>query len=422
MKKILMVILICLVLVTPTFSAAKTELLVWWLPDTSDTLKAVIKAYNEKHPNVNVTYEIKNFNDLKTTLRLTLSNNEGPDITQSNQGAQDMGLLARDGSIIPLDKYYQKYGWNKLFGEALVMPNRFNKKTMKQASGPIFGVSESAEFGLIFYNKDLFAKAGIKDVPKNFEEFEADLAALKSKGITPMAYGDSDQSGRSIHWFEMVLGNYAPQKRFVDLTFDLENKAAYGDAELAAATKLQEWCKKGYFSDGFLGIGSNDAQKMFCAGKAAMYKEGSWGTTDIIKDTKVTNIPLGVFLLPTRYGCTFGAPASCATISKKCKNPDAAADFLNFLVTDTKYHIQNNELPIAKGDYSAAEPAFREMCQLASEVYEKNLIGYYFDWSTPTMYNTLVASLQSLMGQKITPAEFVKTVNADFAKAHAKAK
>ncbi|HBE79743.1 MAG TPA: hypothetical protein DDW65_18490 [Firmicutes bacterium] len=422
MKRFLWIILACLVLVTPTFGAASTKLLVWWMPDTAETLKAAVKTYNEQHPNVNITYEVKTFDDLKTTLRLTLTNNEGPDITQSNQGAQDMGLLVKDGSIIPLDKYYHKYGWNKLFGDALIMPNRFNKDTMKQASGPIFGVSESAEFGLIFYNKDLFAKAGIKETPKTFEEFEADMALLKSKGITPMAYGDSDQCGRGIHWFEILLGNYAPQKRFADLTFDLNNKASYGKVELAAAAKFQEWCKKGYFMDGFLGISSNDAQKMFCAGQAAMYKEGSWGTTDIFKDSKATKISLGMFLLPTKYGITFGAPGPSITIARKCKNPDLAADFLNYLVNDTKYHAQNNELPIAKGDLSMADPAYKELCQLAASTYAKNSIGYYFDWATPTMFNTLNAGLQRLTGQKITPEEFVKMVNDDFAKAHAKAK
>jgi raffinose/stachyose/melibiose transport system substrate-binding protein len=421
-KKVLLIILVCLVIGVPVFGAAPTKLLVWWLPETSETLKSAIKAYTDQHPGVEISYEVKSFDDLKTTLRLTLSNNEGPDITQSNQGAQDMGQLVKDGSIIPLDKYYQKYSWNKLFGNALISANRFNKDTMKQASGPIYGVSESAEFGLIYYNKDLFAKAGIKSVPKTFAEFEADLALLKNKGITPIAYGDSDQSGRSIHWFEIILGNYAPQKEFANLAFDMNNNAAYGPAELAAAAKLQEWCKKGYFTDGFLGISAPDSQKMFCAGQAAMYKDGDWATTDIVKDSKAAKIQIGVFLLPTEYAVTFGAPGTCATISKKCKNPDAAADFLNFLVTDTKYHIQNNDLPIAKGDYRNADPTFRDMCQLASHVYDKNLIGYYFDWSTPTMYNTLIAGIQRLTGQKITPQEFVKSINDDYAKAHAKSK
>jgi raffinose/stachyose/melibiose transport system substrate-binding protein len=421
-KKVLLILLACLVIVAPVSGAAPTKLLVWWLPDYADTLKSAIKAYTAQHPGVEISYEAKNFDDLKTTLRLTLSNNEGPDIAQSNQGAQDMGQLVKDGSIISLDKYYQKYGWNKLFGKALIDANRINKDTMKQASGSIYGVSDSAEFGLLYYNKGLFAKAGIKRVPKTFAEFETDLALLKSKGITPIAYGDSDQSGRSIHWYEMILGNYASQKEFANLAFDMNNKASYGPAEQGAAAKFQEWAKKGYFTDGFLGISAPDSQKMFCAGQAAMYKDGDWATTDVVKDAKAAKIQIGVFLLPTKYGVTFGAPSTCATIAKKCKNPDVAADFLNFIVTDTKYHIQNNELPIAKGDYSNADSTFRDMCQLASNVYDKNLIGYYFDWSTPTMYNTMTAGLQRLTGQKITPQEFVKTVNDDYAKAHSKSK
>lgn len=419
MKKFIVVILACFILVTPTFGATQKELTIWWGPN-DDTFKNVVATYQEQHPNVKLTYEEKTFEDLKTTLRLTLSNNEGPDICVSNQGVQDMGSLVKDGLIVPLDKYYQKYGWDKLYGPAMIMPNRFDKNTMKMGVGPIFGVSPTAEFGLFFYNKALFAKAGIKGAPKNFAEFESDLAILKGKGITPLVVGGQD-GGRWVWWFEVLLGNYAPQNFFEQLAFDPDNKVIHGNASLATLTKMQSWAKKDYFNKGFLGVTPDDALKMFVAGQAAIYLDGHWATHDIIKYSKATNTPVGLFLSPTKYGVTFGAPSSAVTISKKCSDPDLAADFLNFFITDTKIHIKYNSLPIAKnGDFSKAEPMYKQMCNLANEVYSKNLTGYYIDWSTATMFDTLSSNIQDLMSQKTTPAECMKKFNDDFARAHTK--
>ena len=41
---------------------------------------------------------------------------------------------------------------------------------------------------------------------------------------------------------------------------------------------------------------------------------------------------------------------------------------------------------------------------------------YYQDWATDTMFDTLTSSLQELVGNRITPEDFVSTVQDDWAK------
>ena len=50
------------------------------------------------------------------------------------------------------------------------------------------------QFYMGFYNKSLFAKAGIKSVPTNWSQLYAACSKLKAKGITPIVYGADPQA------------------------------------------------------------------------------------------------------------------------------------------------------------------------------------------------------------------------------------
>jgi raffinose/stachyose/melibiose transport system substrate-binding protein len=49
------------------------------------------------------------------------------------------------------------------------------------------------------------------------------------------------------------------------------------------------------------------------------------------------------------------------------------------------------------------------------QVLEQDRLGHYLDWTTPTAYDTLTASLQSLLAGSSDPQTFVDTLQADYA-------
>lgn len=53
--------------------------------------------------------------------------------------------------------------------------------------GKVYAYPLRQEFLGIFYNTDLFAKAGIKEVPTTFSELKEDCKKLQDAGITPFA-------------------------------------------------------------------------------------------------------------------------------------------------------------------------------------------------------------------------------------------
>jgi raffinose/stachyose/melibiose transport system substrate-binding protein len=56
-----------------------------------------------------------------------------------------------------------------------------------------------------FYNKDLFAKAGISTFPTNWTELFAACDKLKAAGITPFTYGTGGQAlgGGFYPWYDV---------------------------------------------------------------------------------------------------------------------------------------------------------------------------------------------------------------------------
>ena len=65
----------------------------------------------------------------------------------------------------------------------------------------------------LWYNKELFDKAGIKEVPKTWTEFLADVKILKDAGITPITLGGKDKwTGH--YWWVYLAVRAGGQKAF----------------------------------------------------------------------------------------------------------------------------------------------------------------------------------------------------------------
>ncbi|MEZ0067329.1 ABC-type glycerol-3-phosphate transport system substrate-binding protein [Streptacidiphilus sp. MAP12-20] len=178
----------------------------------------------------------------------------------------------------------------------------------------------------VFFNKKLFAKAGITAPPRTWSEFMAVCAKLKAAGITPIELGGGDPFAASMPLVGIlsadVLGkdpNWL-QERYA-------GKVKFTDANVeAAATKYRTMAKDGYFEDGALGVKYADSITNFTAGKTAMYMMGSWFLGSVPKDHADD---FGAFLTPTEDGSLvvpFAVGGSMA-ISAKTSDPAKATAF-----------------------------------------------------------------------------------------------
>jgi raffinose/stachyose/melibiose transport system substrate-binding protein len=133
--------------------------------------------------------------------------------------------------------------------------------------GKIYGVPSDNGGFFLFYNKSLFAKAGISQPPATFDDLLRACTALKAKGILPMAYGDRD-GYTTVNWLDEDLASYLGGS---DVQGIAAGKVHYDDPRVVEAlTQIVKLGSSGCVQDDASTHEQIDATKAFSSGKAAM--------------------------------------------------------------------------------------------------------------------------------------------------------
>jgi ABC-type glycerol-3-phosphate transport system substrate-binding protein len=120
---------------------------------------------------------------------------------------------------------------------------------------------------VMFYNPELFAKAGVAE-PKTWDELMAAADKLKAAGITPFVSTNQD-GWRGFIWFEELMIRTNP-KAYLGL---FDGTTAYDGPEVHKVFEIwSDLYAKGYFSD----PRSNQEVQDFASGKGAMDLMGEW--------------------------------------------------------------------------------------------------------------------------------------------------
>lgn len=179
---------------------------------------------------------------------------------------------------------------------------------------------------MVFYNKTLFAKAGISAPPKTWADFLSVCAKLKAAGITPIELGGGDPFAASMPLVGILSADVLG-KNPTWLQDRYAGKVKFADADVkAAVAKYRTLVENEYFEEGALGVKYAGSIKDFTSGKAAMYMMGSWFLGSVPKDRADD---FGSFMTPTDDGSLvvpFAVGGSMA-ISAKTAAPDKATAF-----------------------------------------------------------------------------------------------
>jgi raffinose/stachyose/melibiose transport system substrate-binding protein len=381
----------------------------------------LIRRFEAAHPGVKIKRTSLPFNNFLNTVKLTMSSSDAPDVSDGNQGPQIDGALIKGKLIKPLTSYAAKYGWNKLWTKTTLAPNSFSSDGTQFGTGTLFGVSSRAEIVGVYYNKAKLKALG-SSVPKTFADFEKILAASVAKGEAPFVIGNLDKYPGG-HYMMTLADHYSSPSALRNWVFGRKGATFDTPTVQKAAAKLQDWAKKGYFEKSFNSVKDSDAQARFAKGEGLFVISGPWVNGGFAAGLK-NNV--GFFLLPPeKSGEAPKATGSVSLpihISSKTKNGDMAAQFLDFLTSE-----QAANVILAKGDLPArplANPKVDPNSSIASIVaawrttsQSPNLVPY-MDWPTPTMFDTLMGGTQQLMASQLSPQQFTKKVQDDWAKYH----
>lgn len=303
----------------------KTKVDFWYLWTNSAEVKFIeeelIAGFNKSQDQ----YELVGLSspDIQKMI-VAISGGSGPDVTDNF--SSNIASYAEQGILEPLDDYMQKSGYDTsdYIGAAL---------NTCQYNGKTYALPITSSTFLLFYNKKLFADAGIAEPPKTDKELLED--AIKLTRVN--ADGTIDVLGYPDYPFVYFTNNmtYAFGGNMMD---DSGKFTPDNPATILALNNVIEYRKK-FGVDNILKFSSSakycDPADPFIMGKQAIRIDGPWfGNT--IKNVIKADIDYGIAPLPYPDGKPELAnsglfDSSVFFISKTAKNKDGAWAFLNWL-------------------------------------------------------------------------------------------
>jgi len=386
-------------------AASAQDLKIWTLTFDSDEVYSawteIIKAFEAANPGVKVDLVRRSTDEHKAALRVAARSDQGPDVFFMWAGQGLGGEFVKAGLSKPLDEYYKKYGWDSRLTRTSLAPSKIYP-------GGRHGVPYTFHGQALYYNKALFAKAGISAPPATYEELKADAAKLKAAGIPAFTFGGS------VNWHLMrLMDNLLETKCGAEKHDALKAMKANWGTDPAVTESFRElhtWTAN-YVLTPFLGIDQAQSFNLFMANRAAMMLEGDWLVNQLREQKRLNDFAIAPFPTGTNRLYSF---AEYYYVSKQSKVPDLAARFLDYLQSDA---VQQKYVGILGSmsvnthvKYSNSDPLedkWREIFAKYNQTFVNGDQGFPLDVTTE--YFRII---NGVAGNTIAPESAGKTLQA----------
>jgi multiple sugar transport system substrate-binding protein len=289
-----------------TFSAA---------PDHLKDLDNMIKAFQAANPGVTVNVQTAPYADYFTKLQTLVAGGQAPDVFELNY--ENFVSYASKGTLQDLTTMISA---DKTFDPAVFYPRAYQAFNLNSKQ---YGLSESFSDVVLFYNKDLFDKAGVGYPTATWTWDDALGAAKKLTNVQSGQWG----LFKPIQFFEFYKTAY----QFGCDFFNADKTATQiNDPKCVDALQFMvDLVNKDHVmpTDAELGGVGDDA--LFKSGKLAMWVNGIWQFSPM----KAAPFKWDIVVEPgkARKGTHFFSNA--VVVSKDTKNADAAYAWVKFFTT-----------------------------------------------------------------------------------------
>ncbi len=362
------------------------------------------------------------FEEIPTTdaynqkIKLLISSGDLPDIV-FNGGNNITELAAKSGKVADLTKYFEEDAeWKGLFDDTSL---EFNT-----VDGKIYGVPVSKEISYIYYNKELFKKAGIEAPETCFatwDEFFAACDKLKEAGITPLGMDTADMGWLTNLWMSALIGTSGDAGNTWMNTMYPED---FNTPEVVDAAKTIQKMLKEYTTDDAVGGKYDPMATHFFNSEIAMIPNGPWMIPDFSQTEKAPEgfyDKVGIMLMPTGGMEMVPTPGDMVGATEDDKI-EAAVAFLKF-ETSPENQIKALEMtglqPVSNNleipaELTESDPLMAEVLNIQNEAkatYGQNQAYWY-----QNTIDTFSTELPELAYGNITPEDFCKKLTESAAK------
>lgn len=310
--------LVVLLAVTASFGQSR-EITFWLMPNAADVIHIPwLDAKTDeffRETGIRVRYEIVGWGDAWARISTALITGEGVDVFQA--GTTWNPQFAATGAVAELDM--AEFGGAGSFMEANLVSTSYQ--------GRHYGVPWFAETRALFYNKDMFAAAGVEP-PRTYEELVEvgkQIVATHGEGRA-IAIAGTNAHDLIHNWAIILWANGG------DLVDPSSLRAAFNRAEGVLAMEYYvDLVRQGLAARAVAEYDQNQADAAFINGNVAMTFMGPWNIADI--EVENPTLKYGVVEPPAgTAGRAAFSGGSNLVILDASPHKDAAAQWIQFLL------------------------------------------------------------------------------------------
>jgi multiple sugar transport system substrate-binding protein len=350
----------------PTVTSAapvKITYMEWGDPAELDVWKAIVSDFEAANPNITVDVQVSDWDSYWTKLKTLLAANSSPDVFAMDAPLY-LDYQAR-GSLLNLQPYIDKNPGmlDGLFANTL--------EAYKTPQG-YFGLPRDFQTIVVFYNKDMFDKAGVA-YPKAGWTYD-DLRTT-AKALTKDTNGDGtiDQFGYVIDPWDMEPGWSEAIWAFGgDIVSADHTKTLLGEPKARQAWQFLYDMMRVDKTIPDPNTTTQYGGDLFLSGNAAMMAMGHWAVPSYADATfkwDVVPMPAGP------AGQATSVNSAGFVVGKDSAHPDAAFAFIKFVLSQagqTRLAQMGFACPVLKS--VAASPAFlQQKAQINNQIFIDSL-------------------------------------------------
>ena len=383
-----------------------------WAPDWSEEMHRVADAFVRDHADVRIDLQFMIGNSVEENLKPRAATDSLPDIISVNASPYtaelaDQGMLADLG---------QTRAWNNLLD--------ILQREWTAPGGRRYGIPSGIATTLIYYNRDMFERAGITAPPTDFEAFLATGAALRKAGFTPMALSGAFPNmlgnGPFSYGFANAIAANVPdwRARIADGSLQLDNPQG-----ISIFSRLRTLVEQKMVQADCLRAGYDATLNQFAEGRAAMTFQGTWAAGVLMHGR---GMRVGVFVPPWNdkgqpIRPVIGSETGFAVAQgSSARHREVATQFLDFLYGQgmSIWQGKRQNIPpfrVIAGDVKGDRALFALEDEMTREATRSNAPGLYYSLLPVNTIEVLHKQLQAVLAGNTMPAQAARALQDSIA-------
>lgn len=354
-----------------------------WSSGAAENFQRGADAFNARQDNIEFVVEMQT-GDYNQYLGAKVASDDLPDMFFLNPYSQ-IQQFAENDRIMALDD--QSFS-NKIFDSV---------KDACSYNGKIYAYPMCLEMLGVYYNQDLFEKAGITEIPKTFSQLEAICQKLQDNNITPFAATYKDAWTLN-HMFSCIQGTAVGDYNqwITDMN---QGEGSFKNENSDQEFNFMDLMKENSGSN-YMDADSTSGFNAFAAGEAAMIVTGEFSllnASSINPDLKVGlfGVPLTENEADAKLDVDVGI---CVVVNKNTPNPEAVMEVLDYMSDN-----QDREGWMHyTADVMGSAPPAMEFSMENSYPYFEDYLKYMNDDQTkPWVYLQLTSGANDIIGPAI---------------------